>query len=100
MNDYGIAYDHTGFHPTEEALKKLALSIQEAAALEKHEVHCPICNFLVVGIYGEKKGNINVKCQKCKYNGPLNLSYFRKMQLRKKYLKFEPERFGPKEDNN
>lgn len=93
MEEYGIEYDHR-FHPTEEDLRKLSLSIQEAEGKEKLEVKCPICAFPLIGMYGEKKGIARIKCRKCKYEGPVNLAYFRTLKI--KHLRYEPEIFRRK----
>ena len=98
MNDYGIKYDHNRYHPKEEDLKKLARSIQDAQGQEKHEIRCPICGFLEVYVHGKKEGLVVLKCSKCKYSGPMNLSYFRTMKPYRKHVKFEPWRFYPDKD--
>lgn len=74
---YGIFFNPR-FHPNEEDLRKLALSKKEVEGLEKHVIRCPICAFRMIGIYGEKKGITELKCQKCGYEGPINLAYFRR----------------------
>ena len=93
MEEYGIEYDHR-FTPKEGNLRKLALSIQEAKDMESQTVKCPICGFPLLGMYGEKKGIARIKCQKCKYEGPVNLAYFK--TYRKKHLRYEPELFRRK----
>ena len=95
MEDYGIAYDHSRFHPKEENLKKLAQSIQDAEELERHEIRCPICGFLKAYVLGEKKGIVRMKCRKCAYDGPMNLAYFRRLGLYRQKIRFEPERYSP-----
>lgn len=95
MSDYGITYDHTRFHPKEENLKKLAQSIKDAEAQEKHEIRCPICGFLKAYVLGKKQGIVRMKCRKCAYDGPMNLAYFRRLKAYK--VRFEPERYGPEQ---
>lgn len=95
MNDYGISYDHNRYHPKEENLKKLAQSIQDAQGQEKHEIRCPICGFLKVYVYGNKEGIVILKCSKCKYSGPMNLAYFRRLKPYSNKVRFEPWRYGP-----
>ena len=98
MNDYGIKYDHTKFHPKEENLEKLARSNEDAKELERHEVHCPICGMLRAYTIGEKKGIVQMKCTRCKYDGPINLAYFRRLKPYRKHVRFEPWRFYPDAD--
>ena len=95
MEDFGITYDHTRFHPKEENLEKLARSIQDAKELERHEVRCPICGMLRAYTIGEKKGIVQMKCTRCKYDGPLNLAYFRRRKPYSSRVRFEPWRFHP-----
>ena len=95
MEDYGITYDHARYHPKEENLKKLAQSLKDAQEQEQHEIRCPICGFLKGYVLGEKKGIVSLKCRKCSYDGSMNLAYFRRLRLKGKPLRFEPERYGP-----
>ena len=95
MKDYGITYDHTKFHPKEESLEKLARSMEEAKAQEKHEIRCPICGMLKAYAFGEKKGTVQMKCSRCKYEGPMNLAYFRRLKAYRKHVRFEPWRYYP-----
>jgi hypothetical protein len=41
------------------------------------DVHCPICGFVIDRVYTDIAGHKEAKCQKCKYEGPINLAYFR-----------------------
>lgn len=95
MDDYGIEYDHERYHPDEEALRKLAMSAADAEGLEASDIRCPICSFRKMTALGAKSGIIRVKCPRCKFDGPMNLAYFRRMLKRPLAVKFRPERFGP-----
>ena len=95
MRDFGITYDHTRFQPKEENLKKLEQSLKDAAEQEQHEIRCPICGLLKAYAFGEKKGIVRIKCSRCKYDGPMNLAYFRRRKLYSSRVRFEPWRFRP-----
>lgn len=60
-----------------EVQKKLLMSSERAKRLKTRVVHCPICTtrFATVGV--DQKGIIWGKCQKCKWEGALDLAYFR-----------------------
>ena len=100
MEKYGITYDETRYHPKEENLKKLAMSLEEAEAQERHEIRCPICGFLKGYVVGEKKGTVSLKCGRCKYDGSMNLAYFRRLKQYKRHVRFEPWRFYPEPDTD
>lgn len=100
MKDYGIVYDHTRFHPKEENLEKLAQSLKEAETQERHEIRCPICGFLKGYVIGEKKGTVSLKCNRCKYDGSMNLAYFRRRKPYSSRVRFEPWRFYPDRDTD
>ena len=74
--------------PCEDIQRKLELSRLEAQGLEKYIIRCPICNFPLEEIYGEKIGIVSIKCNKCKFCGPLNLAYFRRQRNHYRYYNF------------
>ena len=76
-----IRYDPK-FKPSEEVLRKLERSLEEIEEMKEQDLKCPICGFRIMGVYSDKSGHANVKCRKCKFSGPINLSYFR---TQKKY---------------
>ncbi|HPE96068.1 MAG TPA: hypothetical protein PLT66_08395 [Bacillota bacterium] len=63
--------------PAPEKQEKLDLSAREVVGLTKRDVHCPKCEFVVDRVYSDAVGHKDVKCQKCKFEGPINISYFR-----------------------
>lgn len=81
-----ISYDPR-YTPSEEVLEKLELSRQEAEELDKKELTCPICNFRIAGVYSDKAGHLEVKCRKCKFEGIINLAYFRRQQSHHRYIR-------------
>ena len=48
--------------------------------MEKRDLKCPICGFRIEGVYADRTGHAEVKCRKCKYEGPVNLAYFRRQK--------------------
>lgn len=73
-----IRYNRERFRsPDAEVLRKLLLSRREYEALEKKPLNCPVCGFRVLGAAAERSGIIEIKCHKCKFEGPVNLAYFR-----------------------
>ena len=73
-----IQFDPRYGPPTPEVLRKIILSGQEVEGMEKRDLNCPICGFRIEGMYQDRTGHAEVKCRKCKFEGPLNLAYFRR----------------------
>ncbi|MCD8067530.1 MAG: hypothetical protein LUE87_01300 [Lachnospiraceae bacterium] len=66
--------------PDEDIVDKLLRSRREVEEMSERELRCPVCNYLIAGVYGDKSGHIRIKCRKCKFDGVLNLAYFRRMK--------------------
>ena len=66
--------------PSQDVLRKLELSRQRAASVETREMHCPICGFLVQIIPVTQTEIVFVRCRKCKFTGPLDPAYFRRIK--------------------
>lgn len=76
-----IRQDRPGYtQPSPETLRKLELSRQRAETVETREMHCPICGFLVQIIPVTQTELVFVRCRKCKFTGPLDPAYFRRMR--------------------
>lgn len=86
-----ISYDPR-YKPSHEVLERIALSMKEVEDLEKRDLRCPICGFRIEGVYSDRTGHAEVKCRKCKFEGPLNLSYFRRQQCRYRYIRLSSRR--------
>ena len=69
-------YDHRFGPPGEEVLQKLELSRQESLGMERRMIRCPVCGFRILSAYA-REGVVAVKCQRCKFNAPISLRYFR-----------------------
>ena len=74
-----IKYD-TRYTPSPEVLRLLELSWAEVEEMEKRDLKCPICGFRIQGVYADRTGHVEIKCRKCKYEGPVNLAYFRRQK--------------------
>ncbi len=74
-----ITFDRRYSEPPPETWAKILSSQEEAAALALRDLKCPICGYKLFGVYGHT-GYVNVKCQKCKFTGPLNLAYFHRQK--------------------
>lgn len=66
--------------PSPDVLHKLELSRKHAARVDIREMHCPICGFLVQIIPVTQTEVVFVKCRKCKFCGPLDPAYFRRIK--------------------
>ena len=64
----------------QEVLRLLELSWQEVEEMDKRDLKCPICGFRIEGVYADRTGHAEVKCRKCKFEGPVNLAYFRRQK--------------------
>ena len=66
--------------PAAEVLRQLEISRQEAEKTETRFMLCPICHFKVSKIPVTQTDIVYVKCQKCKFEGPLSPAFFRRMK--------------------
>ena len=66
--------------PGPDVLRKLELSRQEAKKIRTRKMHCPFCGFLLRIVPEGQTDMVFVKCQKCKFEGPLSPAYFRRMK--------------------
>ena len=86
MNE--ITYDHRYGTLTPEIEEKLLMSRRDAENAVKHFLCCPVCGYRINEVYRDDKPLIQVKCRKCKFEGPLNMAYFRRMKSRKRYVAY------------
>lgn len=66
--------------PSPETLRKLELSRKKAETVATREMRCPMCGFLVQIIPVTQTELVFVRCRKCKFTGPLDPAYFRRMR--------------------
>lgn len=66
--------------PEQSVIDKIQRSGHEVEGMQEQELRCPVCRFRIAGVYGDRSGHIRVKCRKCKFEGVLNLAYFRRMR--------------------
>ena len=74
-----VTYDPR-YSPSFEVLRLLELSRLEVEEMDKRDLKCPICGFRIEGVYSDRTGHAEIKCRKCKFEGPVNLSYFRRQK--------------------
>lgn len=77
---------------SEDSLYKLRLSHSETKGLSLRDIRCPYCGYLVERVYSDVTGHKLVHCRKCKMEYPVNLGYFRRINLRNKYDGFHYHR--------
>ena len=65
---------------------KLAASREGAGAMPIRTIRCPNCGFFLLNVFGQDHYYLQVKCQKCKFDGPLDPRYFRRMKAYRNYL--------------
>ena len=65
---------------SEDILRKLELSWQRAAQIQKRNMYCPYCGRKIAEIPVDQKEIVFAKCHNCKYEGPLDPAYFRRMR--------------------
>lgn len=63
--------------PDEDVLRRLELSEREFLTRRKRKLPCPQCGFRILDITEERCGIAQVKCQNCKFSGPMSLRLFR-----------------------
>ena len=78
--------------PDDEVLRKIELSMKEVEGMEKRNLNCPICGFRILGLYSDRSGHVEVKCRKCKFEGTLNLAYFRRQWQHHRYIRLTDNR--------
>ena len=65
-----------------ETLKKLEKSLKAARTLQKRKIYCPVCGKYLLDVYGHEHFITAVKCQKCKFNKPIDTAFFRTLRSR------------------
>lgn len=66
--------------PTPEHWEKVLLSQEEVADMDERDLKCPVCGIRIATVYS-RVGHIKLKCPKCKFEGAMNLAYFRRHRL-------------------
>ena len=74
---------------SDEAHRKLTLSFEECTSLPERELKCPYCAHCIEGVFADIIGHIRVKCNKCKAEMVLNVSYFRRVRKKPKKSRYE-----------
>ena len=75
--------------PPPEAQMKLEQSAIEVDGLDKRDVKCPHCGYVITREFADARGHFLARCRKCKKEYPINLAYFRRQKgigrLKEKY---------------
>ena len=61
-----------------ETARKLEMSRAETENMESKDLRCPICGYKIGTVYLDRQGHVSIKCRKCKFDGVINLAYFRR----------------------
>lgn len=69
---------------------KLDQSKVMAESLILREIKCPKCGFHLLDVYGHEHTVTRVKCQKCKFNEPIDTGLFRTIKTRLPGYRMEP----------
>ena len=79
-----MAVSYRNYTPSEDVLRNLELSRMKAAFIQTRDVRCPYCHRLIAVVPVGQTDMIFPKCQKCKFDGPLDPRYFRRMKAYRK----------------
>lgn len=85
-----MAVNYRNYTPSDDVLQRLAWSRERASTMETRDVYCPYCHRRIAVVPVGDTGVIFPKCQKCKFNGPLDLRYFRRMKAYRNYYYDRP----------
>ena len=66
--------------PAEDVLRNLELSRRRALSMQTRYVRCPYCRRILAVVPVGQTDMMFPKCQKCKFEGPLDPRYFRRMK--------------------
>ena len=83
FSDEDIEYDRSKGQLLPEQIYLIHRSRREAERLQSRVVQCPVCKLKVAQITVDSTGIPKFKCQKCKFNDYMSLSYFRTMKQKK-----------------
>lgn len=81
-----IIYDRNLFNPPERNLMLIRKSREEVSGMESRVIKCPICGFRCVIGYERTAVHIQFRCNKCKFEAPMNLAYFRTQKGKSYYM--------------
>jgi len=63
----------------QETAEKLRRSEEEVEDMQETDLRCPVCGYKIATVFPDRSGHIAIKCNKCKFSGVINLSYFRRI---------------------
>ena len=82
-----MALNYRELTPSEDVRRNLERSRRKAALIKTREVRCPYCKRIVAIVPIGQTDMMFPKCQKCKFSGPLDPRYFRRMRTYQDYLR-------------
>jgi len=85
---YKLSFNPKYAPPSKEVLEKLEQSQREVENMKMRMLRCPICNFFIEGVYADGIGHLKIKCAKCKFEGVLNLAYFRRQKVSRNCIRW------------
>lgn len=91
FSDEDINYDRRYGQLTPEQAYLIHRSRREAERIEKRIVKCPICGFKITEAGADSRGHTTLHCPKCKFDGAINLAYFRSMKNAKASTESSPK---------
>ena len=68
----------------EETAFKLEESKKAAEDLVLRNIRCPSCGFHLLNVYGKGHYLLQIKCQKCKLEVPIDIGIFRTIRKRRR----------------
>ena len=79
MSGQVFIYDEVRYpNVTQEVKEKIFRSRQDTERRERKVINCPVCGIRLLELYSSERPIVQVKCQKCKFEQPLNTAYFRR----------------------
>ena len=75
-----MALNYRDLTPPEDVRLNLERSRRRAAAIKTRDVRCPYCRRILAVVPVGQTDMMFLKCQKCKFSGPLDPRYFRRMK--------------------
>jgi hypothetical protein len=75
-----MALRYRDLTPSEDVLRNLDRSRRKAALIKTRYVRCPYCKRILAVVPVGQTDMMFPKCQKCKFEGPLDPRYFRRMK--------------------
>ena len=63
--------------PPPEVKDNIDRSSIEVEGMKMRNIVCPYCKYVIARVYADIQGHFHARCRKCKWEKPINLTYFR-----------------------